>query len=59
MFPRQSSGSGEASSEMESVHTDTKKATYDRSRRGKPRVLAIGLIGERQSVDHQGLRRLK
>jgi len=29
---------------MESVHTDTKNAAYDPSRRGEPRVLAIRLI---------------
>ena len=44
---------------MESVHTDAKNAAYDPGRRSEPRVLAIRLIGERQSVDHQGLRRLK
>ena len=31
---------------MESVHTDTKNATYDPSRRGESRVLAIRLIGK-------------
>ena len=43
---------------MESVHSDTKNADYDPSRRGESRVLAIGLMGERQAFDHQGLRRL-
>jgi hypothetical protein len=35
---------------MESVHADTKNATDNPSRRGKPGILAIRLIGKRQAL---------